>query len=145
MIFVLTNTLLTVPITAKNLIFIEGNFISIVKKRIKGKVSFWYDISIKQEIEPFKISADYTNCFDLNSFINEVETGDIIKIGFTEKDGPFRNGSVALIIKGNRNYFDLECRNSNIVESKITISIISISAIFVFILLIIWLTKNNKY
>ena len=145
MVLLLVNTLLTRPVNAVNLTYIEGNFVRIEKNKIKRKVSFWYDLTIEQNHKPLKISAEYTNCFDFNNFNNEVKVGDVIRIGYTENDGPFRNGSIAKISKDNKEYFNFDCRNSGIEESKVIIPIITSTAILIFIGLFIWMTKTKRY
>ena len=144
MAFLLTNTLLTSSISERDLIYTEGGFLHLEKKQIKGKVSYSYDIAIGQQQKLFKVSADFIDCFDFIRFSNEVIVGDKIRIGFTEKDGPFRKGSIASIVKNDIDYYDLDCRNSETEESKVLIPIITLIAISVFIGLLIWMTKNKN-
>ena len=145
MVFLLTNTLLTESVTKENLEYVEGEFRFFEKKQLKGKVSYSYDIAIGQTNRLYKIAADYTDCFNKKEFVQDVKTGDHIRIGFTVKDGPFRNGSVASVTKDYKDYFDLDCRNLETEESKTTIPIITSIAISVFIGLFVWMTKNKKY
>jgi len=137
MVVLISNSLLTHSVSPNELEYLEGAFINIEKKQFKGKLSVSFNIALSNQPEPLKVSADYTNCFDAGKFKQDVKVGDTIKVGVVDNDGPFRQGSVASIVKQNTNYFDISCRNVKDQKSKTTIPIVGSVAIVVFIGLLV--------
>lgn len=105
--------------------------------------SYYYDIKLLEYAQIFRIGADYVDCFNYSAFKTEVEFGETLKIGLTKKDGPFRRGSIAVVSNKQRDYFDLDCRNSEINKSKVLWSFFGGIGMDAFITMFISLTKKK--
>lgn len=128
----------------KNSTKIEAHFKEFEKVKIEGKISYSYNFYTDENEEFYKIAADYTDCFEVDRFYQNVKNGDKITI-YIDKDNGLKNpnlkSAVGIIVKG-KNYIDVNCINNKITENKIFIPMIF--SIFPIILIISYIQKKRK-
>jgi len=110
------NMLFTKSVSSKNSIIIRGHFQSIIKQVAKGENS--YDIYIQENDKLYKISADYSGCFQHDNFRNAVSTGQLIQISLCDNE-LLRKPFVASLIVGNIDYISKDCINAKISDNKL--------------------------
>lgn len=100
-------------------------FNNLERYQVENKISYSYRLYTLGQTDPYVIAADYVNCFDIENFNNNINSGDTIIIK-TEKLGLIRNEFVVSVSKNNINYVDLKCINDDIASSKKTIPLIGL-------------------
>ena len=142
----LADIFITQKIDIKNTTELEIHFKEIVKQKIQGKVSYSYDIYNEDNEEVYKIGADYTGCFELDNFLQNVKKDDLIKIYLNKNNGLKKPNlkSVVGIVANGKNYIDLNCINEKIESNKIYIPLIFCILPVIFIISIIYNRRKNR-
>jgi hypothetical protein len=111
--------LLRRPVTSANSKSINGHFKSILADTLKGDVS--YDVYIKEDPDVFKISADWSKCFEDVGFEQDVKVGQPIQI-FVKQGPEFSSARLLVGIKANGlDYLSAACINDDLRNEKIHI------------------------
>ncbi len=131
--FILTDTFITKSASLKNATIIEGHFKSIEKFKVQNKFSYSYNIFILEKQSFYKIVPDYVDCFELNNFLNNVKSGESIKI-YINKDSGLKFSSVqsivGIVVNG-KDYLNRDCVNDKIKSNKIYIPLIFLIAVII--------------
>ncbi len=123
----------------KNSTELEIHFKEIIKGKIPGKVSYYYDLHNEANYEVYKIAADNVGCFDVDRFIQNVERGSLIKVYINENG--FREPNVIGIVSDHQNYIDTSCVNKEIEDTKLYAPIILMPVLVILLLLSYYLIK----
>jgi hypothetical protein len=140
----LADTYMTRKVDLKNSTKIEAHFKEFEKLRIEGKISYSYNFFIEENDDLYKIAADYTDCFEVDDFFQNVKKGDLIIIYIDKNSGlknPNLKSIVGIVVKG-KNYVNDSCINDKIEEKKIYMPLIF--SILPIILIISFIYKKVK-
>jgi hypothetical protein len=135
---------MTRKVDLKNSTKIEAHFLEFEKLRIEGKISYSYNFYTEESDDLYKITADYTDCFEIDDFFQNVKKGDLIIIYIDKNSGlknPNLKSIVGIVVKG-KNYIDVNCINDKIEEKKIYMPLIF--SILPIILIISFIQKRKK-
>jgi hypothetical protein len=137
MIWFLASVLTKQGVDLTNSTELEIHFKEIIKAKIQGKVSYYYDLHNLDNYEVYRIAANDVGCFDMDRFMQNVERGSLIKVYIN--DNGFTEPSVIGIVSDGQNYIDTSCINKKIEDDKLYIPMISM---FIFVILfgILWIT-----
>lgn len=118
---VLTDILITSKVDIRDSTEVEIHFKEIVREKIEGKISYSFSLYNLDNNEFYKISADNTDCFDLEGFLQNVKEGDLIIVYLNKHTGlknPNLKSVIGIVVKG-KNYIDTICINDKIESNKI--------------------------
>lgn len=139
-IWFLVSILTKQKVDLKNSTELEVHFKEIVKAKIEGKISYYYDLHTQDNDDVYRIAADNVDCFDVDTFIQNTEAGSLIKVYIDDKG--LTKPSVIGIVSGGENYIDRNCINRRIEDDKLYIPLIFI--IPAAIILILYYLKKRK-
>lgn len=143
-LWALADTYMTRKVDLKNSAKIEAHFLEFEKLRIEGKISYSYNFYTEENDDLYKITADYTDCFEIDDFFQNVKKGDLIVIYIDKNSGlknPNLKSIVGIVVKG-KSYIDVNCINDKIEEKKIYMPLIF--SILPIILIISFIQKRKK-
>jgi hypothetical protein len=143
-LWAIADSFMTRKVDLNNSIKIEVHFKEFEKLRIEGKISYSYNFYIEENDDLYKIVADYTGCFEIDNFFQNIKEGDLIIIYIDKNKGlknPNLKSIVGIVGKG-KNYIDVNCVNDEIEEKKIYMPLIF--SILPIILIISFIQKRKK-
>jgi hypothetical protein len=117
-----------------NTTIITGHFKKIIKGVYRGSVS--YDLYIEENSDPYKIAADYIDCFDYQNFIKDISYGEIINLN-NSKISFFRKSFVTEIYTDKYHYLNVSCANNHIQSDKTLVPIVTLLLYPLFIIFIV--------
>jgi hypothetical protein len=106
-------------------------------EQVKRRGNISYNLWLRNTGDYLKISADYSNCFNVSAFLKYVKKGDTLFVKFTEKEGLFRTGTVTSLSDTKSEYIDIVCINDKINKSKKRIPILAGIGILIFLIIIL--------
>ena len=131
--YISIDTLLTKPVNNETTTLIKGHFNNIERFKLKNKVSVSYNLFIQEKEGFYKILPEWIDCFDYQSFRNEVKKGQSIEI-FIRNDNGLRPLTLPVVvsIKANdKDYLDQNCINQEIKKEKVKIPLFCIGFIII--------------
>jgi hypothetical protein len=132
-LFISVNVWLTKAINQANIELINGHFKKIEKEQ-HAKESLHYDLMIQENNNSYRISADWTDCFQYSGFIKDVKENTPIKISIGNDNGIFKFSNVPMVVSlvvDGREYLNRDCINNDIKNKKTEIPLFSIAAIII--------------
>ena len=112
---------ITPEVTTKNTTKVDGHFLFIKKHVYKGDISC--DLYIQENDEPYKVSADDSQCFLYDNFVTKIKVGQPIQI-YLNRGMPFfsiRKPMIVRILANDCEYLSFDCANDEIAGEKIKI------------------------
>jgi hypothetical protein len=118
--YISIDTLLTKPVNKESATSVKGHFNNIERFKLKNKVSVSYNLFIQEKNGFYKILPEWIDCFDYQSFRNEVKKGQLIEIFIRNNNGlrPSTLPVVVSIMANNKDYLDQNCINQEIKKEK---------------------------
>ena len=134
--------LLTQPASEQNITTVKGHFKAIDVGAVRGDTS--YDLYINENQTNYKISADWSGCFQHKEFADSVKQGDEITVSFKTNRflGLFNNIRVVSLVAGNNTFMSADCVNYKIEDDRFKIPLMYF-ALIVF-MWGYWFLRNRK-
>ena len=138
----LASILLKQKVDLKNSTEVEVHFKEIIKAKIKGKVSYYYDLYNTDNDEIYRIAANDVDCFDVERFMQNIETGIVLKVHINNQ-GLTKSSVIGIVLEG-ENYIDTNCINRKIEDDKLYIPIIFIIGAAIILFLYYFKKRKDK-
>ncbi|TWJ04573.1 hypothetical protein JN11_00285 [Mucilaginibacter frigoritolerans] len=118
MSLVAIDCLLTQPANEQNITTVKGHFKAIEVGVAKGDTS--YCLYINENQTNYKISADWSGCFQYHNFINNVKQGDELTVSFKIEHflGLFNSIRAVSVVAGDNTFMSVDCVNFKIEDNR---------------------------